>query len=128
MIARGARPDRIRVFANTVDVAAFAEHADSLNGQRAALRASMGIDEDDVAGLSVARLVPEKGLATLLRAAAGAEDPRIIVGVLAGDGAERERLRRLADGLGVRLSLLGDVDWARIVAGVYVAADVFALL
>lgn len=126
MIARGARPDRIRVFANTVDVGAFAKHAESLKGQRPALRASMGIDEDDVAVLSVARLVPEKGLATLLRAAAGAEDPRIIV-VLAGDGPERERLRRLADGLGVRLSLLGDVDWARI-AGVYVAADVFVLL
>ncbi len=126
MISRGADPARIRIFANTVDVRALGERAEHLAQERFALRESLGLVENDVAVLSVARLVPEKGLATLVRAAAEAEDPRIVI-VVAGSGPERERLRRLADEFGVRLVLLGDVDWADI-AEVYVAADVFALL
>ena len=47
--------------------------------------------------------------------------------VLAGSGPERERLARLAGDLGVRLVLLPDVPWERIVER-YAVADVFALL
>ena len=126
MLSRGADPARIRVFANTVDVDAFADRAERLNEKRVALRTSFGLAEDEVAVLSVARLVPEKGLATLIGAVAEAEDDRIVV-VLAGSGPEREQLLRLSEELGVRLILLGDVDWGEI-ADVYVAADVFALL
>jgi len=126
MLERGANPARIRIFANTVEVNAFAERAERRAQERPALRKSFGLAEDEVAVLSVARLAPEKGLATLLRAVAEAEDARIVV-VVAGSGAERERLLRLAEELGVRLVLLGDLDWAGI-ADVYVAADVFALL
>ena len=81
---------------------------------------------DDVVVLSVARLAPEKGLDVLVRAAAEAGDPRLLV-VVAGAGPERERLSALAEELGVRLVLRGDLPWARIVE-TYVAADVFALL
>jgi glycosyltransferase involved in cell wall biosynthesis len=126
MISRGADPSRIRIFANTVDVRALGERADGLASEHGALRASHGLGDDDVAVLSVARLVPEKGLDTLVRAAAETDDPRIVV-VVAGSGPERDRLSSLADKLSVRLVLLGDVDWADI-AEVYVAADVFALL
>jgi glycosyltransferase involved in cell wall biosynthesis len=126
MLRRGASPERIRIFANTVDVDAFAERAERLARERPALRESFGLAEDEIAVLSVARLVPEKGLATLIRGVAEAEDRRMVV-VVAGSGPERERLLRLAEDLGVRLVLLGDVDWAD-VAKVYVAADVFALL
>ena len=76
--------------------------------------------------LSVARLAPEKGLDALVRAVAAAEDARLLL-VVAGEGAERHALRALADELGVRLVLTGDVDWERIVE-LYAAADVFALL
>ena len=76
--------------------------------------------------LSVARLVPEKGLDTLIRAVAAADDRRLVL-VLAGDGPEREELERLATELGVRAVFAGDTAWEKIVE-VYVAADVFALL
>jgi glycosyltransferase involved in cell wall biosynthesis len=46
---------------------------------------------------------------------------------VAGSGPEREGLASLADRLGVRLVLLPDLPWERIVER-YVVADVFALL
>ena len=126
MRARGVDDDRITVVANTIDVAGFVRDADALAPRRAALRAESGIGANDVAVLSVARLAPEKGLDTLVRAAAEAADPRLVV-ALAGSGRERDRLSSLAAGTGVRLLLLPEIPWERIVER-YVAADVFALL
>lgn len=126
MIARGASPERIRVFANTVDVEAFGERVDQLGGRRLELRAGLGVDADDVVVLSVARLGPEKRLDDLLRAVAAAGESRLVV-VVAGEGQERSKLGRLAAELGIRLVLTGDVEWERIVE-LYAAADVFALL
>ncbi len=126
MVTRGARPERVRVFANTIDVEGFGEQADGLVGRRAALRDELGAGADDVVVLSVARLAPEKGLDVLIHAVAETGDPRLLL-VVAGDGQERERLEDLAGVRGVRLTLAGDREWERIVE-VYVAADVFALL
>jgi glycosyltransferase involved in cell wall biosynthesis len=126
MISRGAAPERVRVFANTIDVEGFGERADRLAAQRPELRAELGADPDDVVVLSVARLVPEKGLDTLIRAVATVADHHIVL-VFAGDGPEREELGRLAEELEVRAVFTGDAVWEKIVE-VYVAADVFALL
>jgi glycosyltransferase involved in cell wall biosynthesis len=126
MIERGASPERIHVFANTIDVAAFGERADRLAARRQELRAELGAGPDDVLVLSVARLVPEKAHDVLIRAVAAADDPRILL-VLAGDGPERGPLAALASELGVRLVFAGDRPWELIVE-VYAAADVFALL
>ena len=126
MIARGAHPERVRVFANTVDVEDFGEQADRLAGRRAELRRTVEAEPEDVVVLSVARLAPEKGLDVLVRAVAAADDPRLLL-VVAGEGPDRARLAKLAGELSVRLTLAGDVDWERIVE-LYVAADVFALL
>jgi len=126
MIARGAHPERVRIFANTIDVEAFGDRADRLAGSRPELRHALGAGHADVIVLSVARLAREKGLDVLLRAVAAADDPRLLV-VVAGEGPERDALSELADELQVRLLLAGDVDWERIVE-LYVAADVFALL
>ena len=126
MIARGAAPEHVRVFANTIDVEAFGARVDGLASQRASLRESLGAGPDDVVVLSVARLAPEKGLDILVHAVAEAGDPRLQL-VVAGEGPERERLRDLADVRGVRLLLAGDLEWERIVE-TYAAADVFALL
>jgi glycosyltransferase involved in cell wall biosynthesis len=126
MIARGAHPERVRIFANTIDVEEFGRRVDELAADRPDLRRALGAGEDDVIVLSVARLAPEKGLETLVRAVAGAADPRLVL-VLAGEGSERGRLETLARELGVRLVLSGDVAWERI-AELYAAADVFALL
>jgi glycosyltransferase involved in cell wall biosynthesis len=126
MIDRGADPERIGIFANTIDVDAFRADAEALASERDLLRGELGAGPDDIVVLSVARLAPEKGLDVLVRAVADAADPNLLL-VVAGDGPERERLTALAAELGVRLVLRGDLPWARIVES-YVAADVFALL
>jgi glycosyltransferase involved in cell wall biosynthesis len=126
VIALGADPARVRVFANTIDVPAFEELADRLSGRRPELRAELGLGGDDVAVLCVARLAPEKGIDTLLRAVAAAADPRIVA-VLVGDGPERARLEALARGLRARALLCGARPPDRI-GEAYAAADVFALL
>jgi glycosyltransferase involved in cell wall biosynthesis len=127
VLARGARPEDVRWFANTVDVHAFYRIADQLAPRRAELRSALGVDTDDVVVLSVARLAPEKGIDTLVRGAAAAGDRRLAL-VVAGEGPEREPLVLLARELGVRLRLLGDLQpWERVFE-LYAAADAFALL
>ena len=90
VLARGADPARIGVFANTIDVAAFGDGT-TRSPRRGELRAEIGLGADDVVVLSVARLAPEKGLDALVRAVAAAGDPRLVL-VVAGAGPSGERL------------------------------------
>jgi glycosyltransferase involved in cell wall biosynthesis len=115
VVARGATS--VRVFANTIDVAAWTTRGQQLERRRS---------DDDVLVLSVARLVPEKGIDDLIRAVAEAGDSRLRL-VVAGDGPRREPLVELAAGLGVRLTILGHLAEDEL-AQTYVDADVFALL
>ncbi len=126
LVSYGAPPPRVRVFANTVDIEAWHRRANRLRERRADLRGAIGAGEEEVLVLSVGRLVPEKGLDTLVRAVALTGNRRLVVAV-AGSGPQRAALERLADELDVRVHLLGDLPEDR-VAGAYVAADVFALL
>jgi glycosyltransferase involved in cell wall biosynthesis/GT2 family glycosyltransferase len=126
MLARGADPDHVHVFANTVDVEAFGARVDELAPRRPELRSDLGAGVGDVIVLSVGRLAPEKGMDDLVRAVAAAGEPRLLL-LIAGDGPERARLEELAAELGVRLSLVGDRAWDGL-AELYLAADVFALL
>jgi glycosyltransferase involved in cell wall biosynthesis len=123
---RGAAPQRIRIFANTIDVPAWHGRAAQLRAQRGDLRAGLGFDENDVIVVSVGRLAVEKGFDTLIRAVADAGDERLAV-VLAGSGPEHVHLECLASELGVRLRTTGELESDEL-ARVYVAADVFALL
>ena len=125
MLARGARADRIEIFANTIDVEEFGARADALAGRRAELRARLGIADDEVAVVCVARLVEQKALDTLLRAAAAAGPPVIVL--LVGDGPERQRLESLAAELRSRVVFTGSIAWEGIIES-YVASDVFALV
>ena len=81
---------------------------------------------DDVAVLSVARLAPEKGLDTLVRAVAHAGDPRLVL-VLAGCGrrARAARVARRRARRAARLAAGRPVGADRRAVRV---ADVFALL
>ena len=119
VLALGAASERVRVFANTVDVEGWGEHADRLAERRAQLREALGVSADDVAVVTVARLSPEKGIDVLLEAARQAGVRAIVV----GDGSERERLERI-DG---DAAFTGDRPWESVLEA-YVAADVFALL
>ena len=125
VLARGADPAHVRVFANTVDTHAFAREAELARAGLPALRARLGITAGETAVLCVARLSPEKGLDVLVRAAAAAGSEIHVL--VAGTGSENDVLERLARDLGVRLTLLGGVPWERI-AETYAAVDVFALL
>ncbi len=89
------------------------------------MRGALGLESAELAALCVARLAPEKGIDTLLRAVARAR-PAVRV-VLAGGGPEKDALERSANLLGVRALFLGVVPWERL-AELYVAADVFVLL
>lgn len=122
----GIDPATVGVFANTVDTARFADAAALARRDRVTLRAGIGLDPDDVAVLSVARLAPEKGLDLLVRAVARADRPHLRL-VLVGQGPERAALETLAADLGVRVTFLGGVAWDAIVE-TYAAADVFGLL
>jgi glycosyltransferase involved in cell wall biosynthesis len=117
VVARGARPDRVRVFANTIDVKRWSDRVEHLSRKH---------DDEDLIVLSVARLAPEKGLDVLVRAIAETGEERIRL-VLAGDGPERSRLLELAKQLDVRLTMCGDLTEEELAAQ-YAASDVFALL
>ena len=80
--------------------------------------------------VSVSRLVPRKGMDTLIEAAAllGEGRPDLVV-VIGGGGSDRERARldRLVTRTGAPVRLLGRVDDEELPA-LYAAADVFAML
>ncbi len=63
-IARGARAERVHVFANTIDVSRFGRAVEDARHQRAEIRASLGVHDSDIVVLTVARLAPEKGVDT----------------------------------------------------------------
>lgn len=119
VVALGADPSRVRVFANTIDVDGYAALVDGLLARRLELRTAFGLGEDDVAVVSVARLVTDKDLDTLLRASESAGTHALVV----GSGPERGRLESLAG----EAIFVGELPHDR-VAEAYAAADVFALV
>ena len=96
--------------------------------ERKSARRSFDLPEDAPLVVSVSRLVPRKGMATLLDAvpALRRRHPDIVVAI-AGDGRQRPELERKVAGLGRSARLLGripDDDLPRL----YGCADVFAML
>jgi glycosyltransferase involved in cell wall biosynthesis len=126
LVANGVPPERVRVFANTIDVESWEEEANRLRARRGELRARLGVAPEDLVVLSVARLAREKGLDVLVRAVAELGELPVAL-VVAGSGPERDRLEQLARARGVRVTFTGDVDQG-VLRGLYVAADAFALL
>ena len=96
--------------------------------ERARARGRLGLRPDSPTVVSVSRLVPRKGMDTLVRAAAIlAAEGRDLQVVIAGDGRERGRLRRLSTRVGAPirfLGRLGDDDVTALVG----CADVFTML
>ena len=119
------RPLRTFVIPPGVDVERFRPADEE---ERARTRIRLGLQPEAATVVSVSRLVPRKGMDTLVRAggllSATRRDLQIVV---AGDGRDRRRLARLARRTGAPATFLGrlrDGD----VAALYRCADVFAML
>src|SRR5439155_8639257 len=95
---------------------------------RTSARAWFGLPVEGRVVVSVSRLVPRKGMDTLVAAAARLHGhlPDLTVAV-AGDGRDRSRLERLIRRSGARVRLLGRVPEEHLPA-LYGSADVFAML
>ncbi|MGI9607712.1 MAG: glycosyltransferase family 4 protein [Acidimicrobiales bacterium] len=95
---------------------------------QAAIRVEYGIDPSAPFILSVSRLVPRKGMDTLVAAAGRLQRwyPDLVVGI-AGDGRDRRRLARRIAATGAPVRLLGRVS-DEDKAALYSAADIFAML
>lgn len=94
---------------------------------RAEARRKLGLDADKII-LFVGRMEPIKGIDVLLRAAAameGGSDYRIVIIGGSDDDSEQQRLREMAEGLGIaaRLIFAGTVEQRRLPL-YYSAADV----
>ena len=78
--------------------------------------------------VSVSRLVPRKGMDTLIRAAAKLREaiPNVVVAI-AGTGRDAKRLENLVETTGAPVRLLGRVN-DDLLPGLYGAGDVFAML
>jgi len=78
--------------------------------ERDAVRRSMGLDEDGLLVSSYSRLVPRKGMDTLIRASARlrADFPALHVAI-GGDGRDRARLEKLARSTDAPVTFLGRV-------------------
>lgn len=110
---------RLHLVYNGIDVQEMA----AARGQRQVARRELGLEPGDQAVISVGRLSQEKDYATLLRAMASLEGPRLF---LVGHGPARGELENLASelGLGERVVFLGERgDVPRLLA----ACDLFAL-
>jgi glycosyltransferase involved in cell wall biosynthesis len=113
----GVADDRIVVAPNAPDLRVFGDAVRAARADRAALRASLGVDAPCV--LYVGRLDPEKDVGSLL-VAAEQLDATVVI---AGGGLLDAELRRRAPG---NVRFLGRLDRDEL-APWYAAADVFVL-
>ncbi|MCU1357260.1 MAG: glycosyltransferase [Acidimicrobiales bacterium] len=107
-----------------VDVDRFAPLAAA---DQVEVRRRHGVSPDATLVVSVSRLVPRKGMDTLIRAAArlAPVHPELAV-LIGGTGREEARLRRLVASTGAPVRLLGRVDDVDL-PPLYGASDVFAM-
>ena len=121
-VALGARPERTRVIRKGVDLSQFGVAAD-----RRALRAELGL-EDRPMLLTVAGLIPRKGIHHILASLSRLRDTHDFTFVVCGDGPERARLEALSQELGLRsrTRFLGQVD-RQTIPKYFAACDMFLL-
>jgi phosphatidyl-myo-inositol dimannoside synthase len=97
--------------------------------ERASTRARLGLPGAGPLVLSVSRLVPRKGMDTLIKAAARlraeGKHPSLTVAI-AGHGRDKPRLEHLIRKTGAPVRLLGRIS-APDLPGLYACADAFAL-
>ncbi|MBV9921861.1 MAG: glycosyltransferase, partial [Pseudonocardia sp.] len=121
LVDAGAPAERVALVRNGVDTERFRPAS---FGERAALRAGLGVGPDEVVTVFVGRVAAEKRIDLLISAWLDVHAALGVPGTLlvAGDGPERARLE--AETRGRRVRWLGVVDDP---SGVLRAADVFVL-
>lgn len=120
--AMGVPPQRLRVVPNGTDPDRFHPQPE------ASVRARLGLEDCSVL-LTVGRLVPRKGVDTVLRALPRvAENVPNVTYLVVGTGPDRERLERLARRLQIqdRVQFLGEVPHDEL-PDFYSAADLFVM-
>mgnify|MGYP001271701104 CR=1 FL=1 len=107
VVGWGAPPERVHVIYNALPPGAGTVHL-----SQAEARAALGLGPEPLL-LTVARLVPWKGIDHLIRALSAVPEARLLV---AGDGPDESRLRSLADEAGVtgQVTFLGRVSRERL--------------
>ena len=95
--------------------------------ERSSVRQDLGLPVDVPLVVSVSRLVPRKGMDTLIRAASRLSEriPDVVVAI-AGAGRDRARLEGLVESTGAPVRLLGRVP-DELLPGMYGAGDVFSM-
>ena len=118
LAALGARPDRVRVLRNGVDLAQFRP------GDRAAARRELGLTRPTL--LAVGNLVALKRHKLMVEALALLPKTDLVI---VGDGPERGAIEAAvrANGVGERVRLLGRLPQERL-AQIYQAADLLLLV
>jgi glycosyltransferase involved in cell wall biosynthesis len=86
---------RVRVIPNGVDVTAMSPESSANGDRRHALRASLGVGDDDVMVLAATRLDPSKRIEDLLTAVRSLGDPRVRLVVAGTTSAYPEYERRV---------------------------------
>jgi glycosyltransferase involved in cell wall biosynthesis len=94
----GAKPEKVRVIYNGVDLARFRP----INGKRQEMRKKIGIPNNAVVVLTVRRLVYKNGIDTLLECAniAVKKNPNIVF-IVVGKGPDLENIRMQVEQLGI---------------------------
>ncbi len=107
-----------------VDTGRFVPLSDA---ERASVRRELGLPVDAPLVVGVSRLVPRKGMDTLVRAVAllAEREPDVVLAI-AGTGREHDRLQALIERSRAPARLLGRVE-ERLLPGLYGAGDVFGM-
>jgi glycosyltransferase involved in cell wall biosynthesis len=121
-VALGARPDATRVIRKGVDLSHF-----TVADDRVALRQSLGLGARPMI-LTVAGLIPRKGIHHILEALGRLKDRTDFTFVICGEGPEQARLEALSATLGLRdrTVFMGQVD-RPLIPKYFAACDVFVL-
>jgi glycosyltransferase involved in cell wall biosynthesis len=121
-VVLGASAENARVIRKGVDLTHF-----STGGDRRALRRELGLPERPMI-LTVAGLIPRKGVHHILEALASLRHDTDFTFVVCGDGPERARLEALSAQLGLtgRVVFAGRVN-RQIIPKYFAACDVFVL-
>ncbi len=122
VLSLGLPEDRTTVIPSGLDIR---QYRPPTHEERVAARANLALQDDEAMILSVGRLHPVKAYADLVRTAAGTPIAPKVRFIIAGEGPERERLRRSAQGL-PNVQFVGGVDRQQVINYLH-AADLFVM-